>query len=107
MEAIWKKQYSLQEFVAPDQFKDYDALKKRLDYVLGIKGTTKFQDQESIEEEEEFRQQNRGGEPMPQSMKDELNSLSGDSGGFNDPDITGSSNEDDDTLSYFAALAAD
>ena len=40
-------------------------------------------------------------------MKDELNSLSGDSGGFNDPDITGSSNEDDDTLSYFAALAAD
>jgi len=107
MEAIWKKQYSLQEFVAPDQFKDYDALKKRLDYVLGIKGTTKFQDQESIEEEEEFRQQNRGGEPMPQSMKEELNSLSGNSGGFNDPDITGSSNEDDDTLSYFAALAAD
>jgi len=77
--------------------------------VLGIKGTTKFQDQESIEEEEEFRQQNRGGEPMPQSMKDELNSLSGNSGGFNDPDInpTSSSSDDDDTLSYFAALAAD
>ena len=45
---------------------------------------------------------------MPQSMKEELNSLS--SGGFNDPDITlsnSSSDEDDDALSYFAKLAED
>ena len=77
--------------------------------MLGIKGTPKFQDQESIEEEEEFRAQNRGdSNPMPQSMKEELNALSSDGGGFNDPDITHkSSTEDDDTLSYFAALAAD
>ena len=108
MEAVWKKEYSLAELVAPDQFKDYDALKKRLDYVLGIKGT-KFQDQETVEEEEDFRRQNRGeSNPMPQSMKEELNSLS--SGGFNDPDITlsnSSSDEDDDALSYFAKLAED
>ena len=108
MEAIWKKEYSLEEFVAADQFKSYDDLKKRLDYVLGIKGTPKFQDQETVEEEEEFRQQNRGeSNPMPQSMKEELNSLSSTSGDFNSPDITASSNDDDDTLSYFAALAAD
>ena len=109
MEAVWKKEYSLAELVAPDQFKDYDALKKRLDYVLGIKGTPKFQDQETVEEEEDFRRQNRGeSNPMPQSMKEELNSLS--SGGFNDPDITlsnSSSDEDDDALSYFAKLAED
>ena len=106
MEAIWKKEYSLEDFVAADQFKSYDDLKKRLDYVLGIKGTPKFQDQETIEEEEEFRRQNRGeSNPMPQSMKEELNSLSSDNGGFNDPDITGSSNDDDETLSYFARLA--
>jgi len=108
MEAIWKKEYSLEEFTGADQFKDYDTLKKRLDYVLGIKGTPNFQDQESIEEEEEFRAQNRGdSSPMPQSMKDELNSLSSDNGGFNDPDIVpkSSENDDDDTLSYFAALA--
>jgi hypothetical protein len=37
MEAIWKKQYSLAELVAADQFKSYDELKKRLDYVLGNK----------------------------------------------------------------------
>ena len=109
MEAVWKKEYSLAELVAPDQFKEYDALKKRLDYVLGIKGTPKFQDQETVEEEEDFRRQNRGeSNPMPQSMKEELNSLSG--GGFNDPDITlsnSSSDEDDDALSYFAKLAED
>ena len=98
MEAIWKKEYSLEEFVAPDQFKSYDELKKRLDYVLGIKGTTKFQDQESVQEEEEFRQQNRGeSNPVPQSMKEELDSLS----------PTKNDDDDDDTLSYFAALAAD
>ena len=97
MEAIWKKEYSLEEFVAPDQFKSYDDLKKRLDYVLGIKGTPKFQDQESIEEEEEFRAQNRGDSapPVPQNMKEELDTLSSNN------------EEDDDTLSYFAALAAD
>ena len=97
MEAIWKKEYSLEDFVAPDQFKSYDELKKRLDYVLGIKGTTKFQDQESVQEEEEFRQQNRGeSNPVPQSMKEELDSLS-----------STKTDDDDDTLSYFAALAAD
>ena len=107
MEAIWKKQYSLQEFVGADQFKDYDALKKRLDYVLGIKGSPRFQDQESVEEEEEFRQQNRAASnPVPQSMKEELDALSSSSGGFNDPDITVSkTDEDDDALSYFARLA--
>ena len=104
MEAIWKKEYSLAELVAADQFKDYDTLKKRLDYVLGNKGTPRFQDQESVEEEEEFRAANRG-TPVPQSMKEELDALSSSSGGFNDPDITPSSNDDDDALSYFAKLA--
>ena len=97
MEAIWKKEYSLEDFVAPDQFKSYDELKKRLDYVLGLKGTTKFQDQESVQEEEEFRQQNRDeSNPVPQSMKEELTDLS-----------STKTDDDDDTLSYFAALAAD
>ena len=106
MEGIWKQQYSLEEFVAPDQFKSYDDLKKRLGYVLGTKGTPKFQDQETIEEEEEFRTQNRGdSNPVPQSMKNELDSLS-EGRDFNSTDITSSSSEDDDdALSYFAKLA--
>jgi hypothetical protein len=34
MEAIWKTQFSLAELVAPDKFKSYDELKKRLEKVL-------------------------------------------------------------------------
>ena len=97
MEAIWKKEFSLEEFTNADQFKSYDDLKKRLDYVLGIKGTPKFQDQETVEQEEDFRQQNRGeSNPVPQSMKEELDNLT--------PTNT---DDDDDTLSYFAKLAED
>jgi hypothetical protein len=41
IEKIWKQQYSLAEFVAPENFKSYDELKKRLYEVLGgdIRGT--------------------------------------------------------------------
>ena len=97
MEAIWKKENSLAEFTAPDQFKDYDALKKRLDYVLGNKGTPRFQDQETVEAEEEFRASNRGTAPAVTSTP----------GDFNAEDIvaSSSSNDDDDALSYFAKLA--
>ena len=104
MEAIWKKEHSLTALVAPDQFKTYEELKTRLDYVLGIKGTPRFQDQETVEEEAQFRRENRGeAAPMPQSMRDELDSLS-DGRDFNSSDITQSS-EEDDTLSYFQKLA--
>jgi hypothetical protein len=38
LEAIWKKEYSLKEFLDPKQFKSYDALKAKLDKVLGLDG---------------------------------------------------------------------
>ena len=38
LEAIWKKEHSLKEFVAKDQFKSYDLLKARLDKALGFEG---------------------------------------------------------------------
>ena len=103
MEAIWKKQSSLSEFTAADQFKDYDALKKRLDYVLGNKGTPRFQDEESVMEERQFEAERRGTAPAVTSTPGEYST----DGGFNDPDITvgSNSNEDDDTLAYFARLA--
>ena len=40
LEAIWKKEYSLKEFLEPKQFKSYDALKAKLDKVLGLDGVT-------------------------------------------------------------------
>jgi hypothetical protein len=97
MEAIWKRQYSLAELVAADQFKDYDALKKRLDYVLGNKGTPRFQDPDEGEEEEYTRGSSR---ELTEDLRNDLNSLQ--------PTRTVASSdedEDDDTLSYFARLA--
>ena len=84
MEAIWKKEYSLTEITSGDQFKSYDELKKRLDYVLGNKSQPKV-DYETVEEESV--------------------------GGFNDPDINPPAKQmtaqesEDDALSYFQKLA--
>ena len=98
MEAVWKSQYSLAELVAADQFKSYDDLKKRLDYVLGNKGTPRFQDPDEGEEEEYTRGSSR---ELTEDLRGELNSLK--------PTRTVASSsdedEDDDTLSYFARLA--
>ena len=90
LEAIWKKEYSLEEISAPAQFKTYDELKKRLDYVLGISkpASRPVVDEEVAEEEEEYK-------PVPQDLKAELNSLSSNS----------SNDDEDDALSYFQRLA--
>ena len=94
MEAIWKKQYSLAELVAPDQFKSYDELKKRLDYVLGNKGARR-QDPEVADEEETSRGPVRD---LDEDLRSELSSLSSSKSSSYDED-------EDDTLSYFAKLA--
>ena len=99
MESIWKKEYSLAELVAPDQFKSYDELKKRLDYVLG-NAPSRSRVNEDLEDESEGR-----GSFTP-DFKSSTPPASSD-GGFNDPDITPSntSEDEDDALSYFAKLA--
>jgi hypothetical protein len=95
MEAIWKKQYSLAELVAADQFKSYDELKKRLDYVLGNKGTPRYQDPEDLDEDN-----TRGStSELTDDLREELSNLKPTRRAAVDED------EDDDTLSYFARLA--
>ena len=88
LEALWKQENSLQEFVAADQFKSYDELKKRLEYVLGNK-TAPRQDVETIDEDND-----RGSAEQlvtaavtskPSPVED----------------------DEDDTLSYFSKLAED
>ncbi|NBW56880.1 single-stranded DNA-binding protein [bacterium] len=99
MEAVWKKQYSLAEIVAPDQFKSYDELKKRLDYVLGSKGSRRVD--EEVAEEEEY---SRGSvKELDDDLRSELSNLQ--------PTRRAAApveeDEDDDALSYFAKLAED
>jgi hypothetical protein len=38
LEALWKKEYSLKEFLDPKHFKPYEVLKAKLDKVLGLDG---------------------------------------------------------------------
>ena len=99
MEAVWKKQYSLAELVAADQFKSYDELKKRLDYVLGNKGTPRYQDPDVADEEEYSR---GPAKDLDEDLRSELNNLQ--------PTRRAAApveDEDDDALSYFAKLAED
>ena len=85
LEAIWKKQYSLEEFVAADQFKSYDDLKKRLESVLRV-GSTRIQPTEDLEHEDDGR-----------GSAEELVTAA--------TQTTPSTEDEDDALSYFAKLA--
>ena len=91
LEALWKKQYSLAAVTAPDQFKSYDDLKKRLGYVLGNKPPARRVDEEVAEED------NSRGSYAP------------DFGARKEPvaaaPVASASSEEDDALSYFQKLA--
>jgi hypothetical protein len=104
LEAIWKKEYSLSAIVAPDQFKSYDELDKRLKYVLGQKGPGRAQ---SVEEEEEYDKYTET--PTQESkVMEELEESYRKSKSPSLPKISSSVDEDeDDALSYFQKLAED
>jgi len=95
LEAIWKKQYSLSALSAADQFKTYEDLKKRLDYVLGTRGVPKYQDPETMDEEASFQAQGQSFTPKFREEEPALPSL----------ENTSNSEEEDDALSYFQKLA--
>jgi len=94
LEALWKKQYSLAELVAPSQFKSYEELKKRLESVLGTKGSRRVDSE--VEDEDDYR----GPAPeLTEDLREELDNLKPSrSSAVNDE-------EDFDDLSYFAKLA--
>lgn len=97
MEAIWKKQYSLEEFVAPDQFKTYEELKRRLDSVLGSKSAR-------LDEEVEDEDDTRG---SVRDLDDELRSELSNLKPTRRATIVEDDDEEDSALSYFAKLAED
>jgi len=87
LEALWKKQFSLAEIVSTDQFKTYEDLKKRLEYVLGSK--------RPAQDPDVFDEDNDRGEA------EELVTAA-----VSTPPTTSTVDKDeDDALSYFAKLA--
>ena len=95
MEQLWKQQFSLSEIVSPDKFKTYEELKKRLDYVLGTKSSSRSQDSDEYGEEDNSRGSTR---ELDENLRSELNNLK--------PSRSVDDNDDDDeSLQYFKKLA--
>ena len=97
MEAIWKKQYSLAEFLSPSEYKSYDELKKRLNSVLGGKSAPL---DEEVEDEEDYRGPVK---ELDDNLRSELSNLKP----TRHTPAPVEDDEDDDALSYFARLAED
>ncbi len=97
LEGLWKKQYSLADVVAPDKFKSYEDLNKRLQYVLGKKNAKSVRfDEDTSNEEENTRGtftpnfgSSEGDTPKEASARTE----------------PATSKDEDDALSYFQRLA--
>jgi hypothetical protein len=84
LEAIYKKEHSLAEFLAPSNFKSYDELKTRLDTVLS--GTVATKTAAAMVEEDEV--------PFKPDFKSEPA-----------PVMATADAEEDDAMSYFEKLA--
>ncbi len=69
IEQVWNQQYSLQEFLDPKNYKSYEELKKRLDYVLA---KAESKEEEEQEEEEAPRQKSEPAKPIAESAKPEV-----------------------------------
>ena len=106
LESLWKKEYSLTAITAPDQFKSYEELERRMNMVLGLKNSSPARSRAVVEQEddlEEFAQtpthQDRVVEELEQSYaRSKSPSL---------PKITQDDEDEDDALSYFQKLAED
>jgi hypothetical protein len=97
LENIWRQAHSLQEFVAPSNFKTYEELEERLNLVLGVTqtpATARAQVarptlDEEIADEEEYSPSNRREPSLPRVAVG----------------VSSDVEDEDDALSYFARLA--
>jgi len=92
IEAIWNQQHSLQELIDPKNFKSYDELKSKLNMVLGASssnvGTAEAVSAKDAAEDEAFLKSVTTAPKAPVTPVVE-------------------SDDEEDTLSYFAKLASD
>ena len=87
LEDVWGKQYSLEEFTSPSNFKSYDELKTRLDNVLAGKTTV--------------------GNVTTSFVEDDPVTVTVDTKEEPAPTVTVSDDDDEDSMSYFEKLASD
>ena len=87
LEKIWKREYSLNEFIEPANFKSYDELKDKLYRVLGLTGSTKPQTRAESYDEDDAT-------PPPQQK-------------VMQPKPVATADDDDEDLDFFKKLAED
>ena len=94
LELIWKQEYSLTDFTAPDKFKTFEELETRLQTVLSAtQPTRRIPDAELEDESEGKYREVRGATEIAASAAPSFKSASAPV------------EEEDDALSYFAKLA--
>ena len=93
LELIWKQQYSLTDFTAPDKFKTFEELETRLQTVLSATPTRRIPDEELEDESEGKYREVKGATEIAASAAPSFKSASAPV------------EEEDDALSYFAKLA--
>ena len=92
LEEIYNKQYDLNEFTAPDKFKSYEALKTRLENVLGLNQPVK---RPVLDEEVEDEDTGRGSFVEPTTpARTPAPAVASDA----------SDEDEDESLSYFSKL---
>jgi hypothetical protein len=100
MEAIWKKEYSLAAVVAPDQFKSYEDLERRLKSVLGQKSAAR-----AVAEQEEVYESYTQAPTAESRVVEELEQSYARSKSPSLPVVNSVDEDEDDALSYFQKLA--
>ena len=89
LEKIYNTLYDLNDFTAPDKFKTYDALKTRLENVLGLNQPAKRPVlDEEVEDEDTGRAPFQSSAPTPSP----------------EPVVSSSDEDEDESLSYFSKL---
>jgi hypothetical protein len=103
LEAVWKKCYSLTAITAPDQFKSYEELERRMNMVLGNK-TGPTQSRAVVDQEDAY--ESYSVTPTAESrVVEELEQSYARSKSPSLPVVNSVDEDEDDALSYFQKLA--
>ena len=107
LEALWKKQYSLSAITAPDQFKSYEDLERRMNNVLGLNKTSSPTQSRAVVEQEDEYESYSAPVSREERVMEELEESYSRSKSPSLPKISQDDDDSDDALSYFQKLAED
>jgi len=107
LEAIWKKEYSLAAITAADQFKSYEDLERRMNYVLGLSKTSSPTQSRAVVEQEDELESYTQTSSREERVMEELEESYSRAKSPSLPKISQDDEDDDDALSYFQKLAED